>query len=146
MGGVRNTFGRLWWRAETLQLPGRDRPYLLIESLGEDELVQLMERPQLAAYGTLAKATGIALLGAKPVAGGRSELLRDLQKRLLRAAAILAVEHMTDDQIRELVSRHLAASVRAMEHGVGRRDAPSAIASQNVSAPTGSIENPHYGT
>jgi hypothetical protein len=126
MGGVRNTFGRLWWRAETLMLRGDERPYRIIESLGEDEIVQFMERPLLAAYGGLIRASALAILELEKVPVARSELQRDLQKRLLRAAAVLAVEHLDAAQTALLVRHHLALSLDAMRSRRTRRSVPPA--------------------
>ncbi len=55
IGGRRNTFGRVWWRAYILRQPGSDHPYELLDLLGEDELVQITERPSLAGSPSLAK-------------------------------------------------------------------------------------------
>jgi hypothetical protein len=57
--GIRNTIGRLWWRAEVLGAGGPDpngretaRSYL--EALGEDQLVQITERPAMSANRAVA--------------------------------------------------------------------------------------------
>ena len=42
--GVRNTFGRVWWRAHNLYQEGLEDPYMLLDQLGEDELVQQLFR------------------------------------------------------------------------------------------------------
>lgn len=56
-GGVRNTFQRLWIRANLLDR-GADHPerWLWLNSLTEDAFVQLTERPSIAANKNLAQA------------------------------------------------------------------------------------------
>jgi hypothetical protein len=82
LAGRRNTFQRLWWRAFVLSDPGVADPYCLIRLLGEDELVQIMERPFLAGTGPLARAVARQLLDVS--AGHRSvsrrHLIREAQK------------------------------------------------------------------
>ena len=52
----RNTFRRLWWRAEVLG------PEIDLTRLGEDELVNIMERPTIAADRRLARAIAAEFL------------------------------------------------------------------------------------
>src|SRR6266496_1656256 len=61
--GLRNCFGRLWWRAELLVDEDAEDPYHLIVELGEDELVQITERPSLAGYRPLARLVALAIAG-----------------------------------------------------------------------------------
>jgi hypothetical protein len=85
----RNTFGRLWWRAEVLLLPDDANPYRLVHELGEDDHVQIMERPSLAGNCQLSRTTAcefIRLRQEKP-AKRRNDLLREYQKRMLRLGA-----------------------------------------------------------
>jgi len=53
----RHAFARLWWRAELLKVEEKGaNPYQLLYDLGEDEIVQLMERPELASHPTICRA------------------------------------------------------------------------------------------
>jgi len=128
LGGVRNTFGRLWWRAEILREPDTETPWDLIERLGEDEMVQIMERSNMMGWAVLSRATArefLSLVDSQRWHGAetripRSELLRELQKRLLRWAAIVAIEMMTPEQIRQRVRVELLEALQALQVEAGR--------------------------
>lgn len=111
LGRSRNVFSRLWWRGEVV---GAD----LIDvrsGLGEDELVNIMERPTLAANPTVARSLARIILerGAEvPVA--RSELMRDVSKRFLRAQAVLCVDALDPDEIWALSERCFDDSVPSL--------------------------------
>lgn len=70
IGGIRNTFQRLWVRGVALDR-GADHPrrWELLEKLSEDALVQITERPSLAADSVLAVAIGEAWLRAAQAVG-----------------------------------------------------------------------------
>lgn len=92
--GLRNTFGRVWWRAYTLKQPDLPNPYLFLYLLGEDELVQIMERPNLSASPFLARQvckSFLETLSQYPQIS-RSDLLRDTMKRLRRLLPIIAFD------------------------------------------------------
>ena len=66
LGGVRNTFQRLWLRARALDR-GEQHPrrWKLLEELTEDALVQITERPSISADPVLARAVAEAWLRAR---------------------------------------------------------------------------------
>ena len=66
LGGVRNTFQRLWLRARALDR-GKQHPrrWQLLEALTEDALVQITERPSIGADPVLARAVAEAWLRAR---------------------------------------------------------------------------------
>jgi hypothetical protein len=108
VAGRRNTFQRLWWRVYHLsQPPHNDETSLrrLLSALGEDELVQLMERPSLAGIQGLAREIGIGLLAASARHANltRRELIREAQKRFLRLLSFLSLEFLPADEIHFLV-------------------------------------------
>jgi hypothetical protein len=82
-GGVRNAFQRLWVRGTTLDR-GREHPerWALLESLKEDELVQIFERASLAGNPNLAKAIAEAAIRAGR--GSNSEAVTRLAIKLIR--------------------------------------------------------------
>lgn len=80
---TRTTFGRLWWRAEMLGIESAAR-------LGEDECVQLMERPRVVGIEALAKSIVEHHLSRKE-SGQRMELLREVAKMLTRRLAVVSV-------------------------------------------------------
>jgi hypothetical protein len=107
LSGRRNTFERLWWRAHLLRdpdpgAPERDR---LLHQLGEDEVVQIMERPNLDGRPGLARQTATEFLSAarshKRVR--RRDLIRDAQKRLRRLAAFVEFDALTDGELADAV-------------------------------------------
>lgn len=81
----RNTFRRLWWRAEILG-PGID-----LTLLGEDELVNIMERPTVASNRPLARSLVTQFLArvTDGDAGGRMMLMREAGKRLVRLTPMI---------------------------------------------------------
>ncbi len=100
----RNTFGRLWWRCEILINPEHEKPYSLFESLREDELVQIMERPSFAGNRMLSKTTASVLIAhhdAYPKVN-RMLLLRDYQKRMLRLGAFIDFQALDQNETRAL--------------------------------------------
>jgi len=60
LGGVRNTFQRLWWRAAMLRTDNAPDPWALIR-LPEDALVGLMERPGISSNRPVACAIASAI-------------------------------------------------------------------------------------
>src|SRR5690606_7653755 len=61
--GLRNTFGRLWWRAYLLEARrGEDGLLDPLVALNEDEMVQITERPGLSGYPATASALAHAFL------------------------------------------------------------------------------------
>ena len=65
LGGVRNTFQRLWLRARALDRGERHpRRWQLLEDLTEDALVQITERPSIGADHVLARAVAEAWVRA----------------------------------------------------------------------------------
>lgn len=81
----RNTFRRLWWRAEILG------PEIDLQLLGEDELVNIMERPTIASNRPLARSLVHQFLARllESSAGGRMFLMREAGKRLVRLTPIV---------------------------------------------------------
>lgn len=65
LGGVRNTFQRLWMRGRALgRGVGHPRRWQLLDELTEDALVQITERPSIGGDPVLALAIGEAWLRA----------------------------------------------------------------------------------
>jgi hypothetical protein len=95
----RNTFRRLWWRAEVLG------PEIDLARLGEDELVNIMERPTIASDARLARTvarTFLHRLDDGPT-HERMMLMREAMKRLLRLTPFVAFGTLDDDELGLLV-------------------------------------------
>ena len=95
----RNTFRRMWWRAEVL---GRE---VDLRRLGEDELVNIMERPTVAADRRMARSIASEFLhrvdsGDAPE---RMQLMREAMKRILRLTPIVAFSALDDSAVRTTV-------------------------------------------
>jgi hypothetical protein len=108
VAGRRNVFQRLWWRAYHLAPRSDCAPPLseLLHSLGEDELVQLMERPSLAGIDGLPGfiAAGLLSASATHTTLTRRQLIREAQKRFLRLTSFLSFESIHADEIRHHVA------------------------------------------
>lgn len=110
LGNVnRNTFRRLWWRAEILG------PSIDLGLLGEDELVNIMERPTIAGDRRLARMIAREFLSRVETGGGeRMQLMREAMKRLLRLTPFLAFSAVSDAELEALVSDTFDAALAAM--------------------------------
>jgi hypothetical protein len=106
LAGRRNTFQRLWWRAFVLYDADHAHPYELLDMLGEDEVVQIMERPYLAGSRGLSRTIARELLSAaeRHKRISRRVLIREAQKRLRRLAAFTSFEAIDADSLSPLVS------------------------------------------
>lgn len=113
LGHPRNVLRRSWWRAHVLgedldSAPEGQQP------LGEDELVQIMERPTLAANPRIARAVRDGIFrGADRVSTARSEFARDLTKRVLRLTPFIAVDVLDDDELTSVLDELIEQSVAA---------------------------------
>lgn len=111
LGRPRNVFRRLWSRAFTL---GTEASVALFE----DEAVNIMERPSLAGDRRLAQAIvrrHLAMATADPSLP-RTELLRQVAKRMLRLSAVLTVPALNDQQVEQLVDEVALASRSALQY------------------------------
>ena len=99
--GRRNTIQRLWLRGRSFAAEDC-RP--LLAQLGEDELVQLMERPRLAGVeGYSAAVAKEFLLAVKRHPNlSRRTLIRESQKRLRRLDGIIAIEMLDERELRDV--------------------------------------------
>lgn len=114
--GVRNTFGRLWWRAYTLGDPDHVDRWHLVRQLLEDQAVAILERPTIAGYPPLARAvlkralaSGIGDRGIS-----RQDAIRDLSKRLRRLAGVVPLETLSQTVLDEYVDAALLDVERSL--------------------------------
>jgi hypothetical protein len=102
LAGRRNVFQRLWWRAHLLRDSMRsDNAYAMLVRLGEDELVQIMERPNLAGIRPLTRHVARGLLNAvdRHPNVARRTLIREAQKRFLRLSSFVSFDTLSDNLI-----------------------------------------------
>lgn len=84
LGGIRNTFQRLWMRARVLDRGDEaEERWGLLESLTEDALVQITERPSIGADSVLSKELAEAWVRASSRLG-RSQMEDVMRLAILR--------------------------------------------------------------
>jgi Family of unknown function (DUF6339) len=95
----RNTFRRLWWRAEILGPRAWDQEGGLLE----DETVQIMERTGIAASPLVARALADAFTRRAQASPGlrRMELMRDAMKRVNRLTPFVVLEALPTGMLTE---------------------------------------------
>ncbi|MNU57273.1 hypothetical protein D3C71_463920 [compost metagenome] len=125
LSGRRNVFQRLWWRAFHLapRLAGAPQLPELLRALGEDELVQLMERPSLAGIEGLPSSIASGLLAASQSYSDltRRQLIREAQKRFLRLSSFVSFESIAPMEL----SRHVANVFEQVATSLPRQDSES---------------------
>ena len=104
LGKPRNVLRRLWWRAWSL---GEDLDFAPpgCRPLGEDEFVQIMERATLGGNPRIARGIRDALWRAEldGVAVARSDLMRELTRRVRAVRSHIALDALTDSQLEQLM-------------------------------------------
>lgn len=119
LGGQRNVFRRIWWRAYSLTPETSSK-------LIEDECVGLMERTAIGGYPPLASLIAtIQLSYVDSVPGlNRQELLRDVLKRLRRRMGNISVYALTADDMDALVRQQFAESFARISRSTQVGSAP----------------------
>jgi len=116
LGGRRNTLQRLWWRSFLLHDPTGEDPYSLLRRLGEDELVQLMERPSLAGNSRLTRVVAVQFLKIAQLHPRitRRLLIREAQKRLMRLSSFTSLEAVDDSDLDKAVAAVFAEVIESV--------------------------------
>jgi hypothetical protein len=118
--GLRNTFGRLWWRAELLRDKDSTDEFAHVRALGEDELVQVTERPVIAGSRRVNVVICRAFREAlKDKQIRRTDLLRDAMKRLRRLHPVVCLDALDDAALRDALRALMSDSATALR-SVGR--------------------------
>lgn len=85
----RHAFARLWWRAELLKDPEDTKnPYHLLHELGEAEMSELMERPELASYPRICRAISKHHIEKTKKKSNRNAYRNGLKNLRLRASIL----------------------------------------------------------
>jgi hypothetical protein len=120
LGTARNTFRRLWWRAYILD-GGRSTSdnTIVVNELGEDEVVQVMERPSLAGNARLARRMCLVFLElvVRTPQVSRMELMRDTAKRLIRLTPFIALDALDDDILADILRSAFSESAGTLRSG-----------------------------
>lgn len=106
LGRPRNVLRRLWWRAWALG-PDLETVPNGCQPLGEDESVQIMERPSLGGNRRSARALQSALWKAESagLTVPRSELMRQMARRLRATKSHLSLDALNDELLEKLLDR-----------------------------------------
>ena len=115
IGRPRNVLRRLWWRSWALG-PDLDAAPERCEPLGEDEFVQIMERPSLGGNRRSARALQEAVWRAElaGLSAPRSELMRQLARRLRGVRSHLSLDALDDDQLEALLNKLTREALSAL--------------------------------
>lgn len=110
-GGIRNTFQRLWVRGRALDRGSEaDDRWLLLRELTEDALVQITERPSIAADRVLSLALGEAWLRA-----ARRHGKGQMEPVMRRAVLLIRIRN----EVRALCELPPAALMEALDEAFG---------------------------
>ncbi|HRI72722.1 MAG TPA: DUF6339 family protein [Polyangium sp.] len=116
--GVRNMFGRAWWRGELFYdvtpPPGRDS-YWLVDELGEDELTGIVERQRAVSSQRVAVALARALVETDCKGIPRTHVARDALKVFLRLGYFVEFDALTNDEIEIACQSLFRRSVKALQ-------------------------------
>lgn len=113
LGGPRNVFRRLWWRAELLGDGPEDAPAVM----GEDQLVGVMERTDaIGADPRIARAFCSAVIHAQRELPDVSPTLlqREASKWITRTTPLRVLGGLDDGELREVVTEAVRAAVSGL--------------------------------
>lgn len=108
LGGVRNTFQRLWRRAFLLDHAGDTRTLReYLSTLQEDSFVQLIERPGSSANPYVASRIAAAWVRASrwPDCGPMEDVHRKVMKELTQLGAVICLDYLPEQQLDALLDR-----------------------------------------
>jgi Family of unknown function (DUF6339) len=100
LGGIRNTFQRIWWRAHLLHSPADRDPWELLR-LPEDALVGLMERPGISSNPAVTRtiARGIADIASRLPGDLREDSWRDAYKRIRQRFPLVNLDALAEQEV-----------------------------------------------
>lgn len=113
-GGVRNAFQRLWMRGASFQKGAGGDRWEIVEHLGEDANVQILERPSLSASPDVARAIGEEWLALyrRPLGAALEAVTRRAAISLRITNQVLYLAALDDQALRAEVSRHFQRAMR----------------------------------
>lgn len=113
-GRERNFLRRLWMRASVLRLRDEEAkdPWILVDRLTEDALVQVLERPSIAADRRLAQTVARTWLKKSSHASGMERIMRRAIKRIRAHAAVRHPAAIPDAELEALVHEAFEAAGR----------------------------------
>lgn len=115
LGHPRNTFRKLWWRAEVIGEESTLWEGDWGNPLGEDEYVAIMERPSLAGNAEFARCLAAAVRWkSRRQRRARSELMRDVAKRAIRLLPVICVDALDSEELQDIALQLAGESVAAV--------------------------------
>jgi hypothetical protein len=112
----RDTFRRLWWRAEMLHEPNGSWDDL--RDLGEDEFVAILERPVVTGNPliarTIVRCFRSQLQEEHQLEPLRMRLMRETMKRLTRITPFILLDFLSESEIEEIVLEHVRAAAEVL--------------------------------
>jgi Family of unknown function (DUF6339) len=99
LGYPRNVFRRLWWRAFTLGVG----PGSVSEKMLEDEAVAILERTSIGGNRVLVRTIAAAQIRRFEDAPKRTDLMRDVMKRIRRLHAFISFHSLSEGEISAVV-------------------------------------------
>ncbi len=115
IGRPRNVLRRTWWRAWALG-PNLDDAPAGCQPLGEDEFVQIMERPSLGGNRRTAAALRDAIWRAERegLSVPRSELMRQLARRCRGIKSHIQLDSLSESALAGLLDHIVGESIAAL--------------------------------
>ncbi|GAB4523336.1 MAG: hypothetical protein OHK0046_36890 [Anaerolineae bacterium] len=112
----RNALGRLWWRAYLLCQPAQSEPYQLLYKLGEDELVQITERANIAKNPILVGIIAQVFLNTLSTYPElpRRDLMREAVKRILRLISLISFEALDEVTVTAIIEKTFNQTAQAI--------------------------------
>lgn len=119
-GMRRHVFGRLWWRAYLAHNPRWEKPYGLLRLLNEDDFVQVTERSSIAVRPALFRAFCVSFARAAKTYEtlARRDLIREASKRMYRLLSLIAVEALSEQELRTLTDDVFNKTAAALSESV----------------------------
>jgi len=103
LGGVRNVFQRLWYRAYMFDLGGKEETrWKLLEALTEDAMVAIIERPSISANRELAKNIGLSWIRTSNLVGREKmeAVNRTAMKYLRQTIPLICLDALSESNIK----------------------------------------------
>lgn len=129
LGGVRNTFQRLWWRAYLLHDPQDTDPWRLLR-LPEDALVGLFERPAISSNPQVTRAIAkcVKVIVDTVPTSSRENAWRLAYKRIRQRMPLVNLEALEPEEL----DRQLRAICRSVMNQVPEQDPVATVAKSEV--------------
>lgn len=106
LGGVRNVFQRLWFRAYMFDLGGKEETrWKLLETLTEDAMVAIIERPSISANKNLARNIGLSWIRASNEIGREKmeDINRMAMKYLRQTVPTICLDALVEKEMRSQI-------------------------------------------